>query len=251
MKDIFRVKKGTIRVTIAMVIIAIVGLTYAWNYYDQINNSEDPRVLEAKRLYKSYDQMVVDSRYDDGLLLLDSMVDIYNQYQDYRSSYEMGVVLNNKSAIYLTLALQMHDGPEKDSLINKAEYYVDTCITIYENWLSVYGDMSEVEIRKHVTLTFQNTDYPFERSLLPSYIDKRVKDFMLAQRECIRRLSVSYTNQGMVYRNQNQLERALTNYKKAIELWDKNLTAENNINLILGRPLKERTILERLFPDKK
>jgi len=234
-----------------MTVIVILGLSIAWSYYGNINKSEDPRVIEAKVMYKSYNTLVEESRYDDGLLLLDSIADIYAKYDDYKNSYEVGVIHNNRAAIYLTIALAMHDGTAKDSIIAIAENNVQGSITIYEGWLNEFGSMSESDIRNWATPIYQSSNFPFNRELIDRYIEKRVADVQLAQRETTRRLSVSYTNLGIVLRNQNQIEQALKTYKKALELWDKNLTAENNINLILGRPLKERSTLERLFPDKK
>ena len=234
-----------------MTVIVLIGLFIAWTYYGNINNSEDPRVIEAKVMYKSYNTLVEQNRYDDGLLLLDSIIAIYNKYADYKSSYEVGVVYNNRAAIYLTMALAMHDGSAKDSIITIAEHNVLQSINIYESWQSEFGNLKEAEIRNWATPIYQASDFPFDSELIDGFIKKRVADIQLAQRETTRRLSVSFTNLGIVLRNQNRIEQALKTYKKALELWDKNLTAENNINLILRRPLKERSTLERLFPDKK
>jgi tetratricopeptide (TPR) repeat protein len=62
---------------------------------------------------------------------------------------------------------------------------------------------------------------------------------------------VSYTNLGIILRHQGDIKGALKSYKKALELWDKNLSAENNINILIGKPIRERSTLERLFPDQK
>ncbi|MCK5857334.1 MAG: hypothetical protein KAG64_07585 [Bacteroidales bacterium] len=251
MKKLVNINKGTLAVIITMTVIAFVGFSIAWVYYGNINSSEDPRVVEAKVLYKSYNPLIEEGKYDDALLLLDSIDVIYQSYDDYKKSYEVGVVYNNKAAIYLTMALAMHDGSDKDSIIVLAEQNVLHSIKIYENWLQEYGNMSESEIRTYTTPIYQSGDYNFDTKLLDNYINKRINDIMLAQRETPRRLSVSYTNEGIVLRSRNEIEEALNKYKKALELWDKNLTAKNNINLILGRPLEEQSTLERLFPDKK
>lgn len=251
MKKLFNINKGTIAVIITMTVIAFVGILIAWVYYSDINNSEDPRVLEAKYMYKNYNTLVSENRFDDAFLLLDSITEIYNKYDDYKNSYEIGVIFNNRAAIYLTQALAIHDGIKKDSLINNAEINVRRSIEIYENWLVDYGDLSEAEIRNHIIPIYHSSSFSFDTKLIDSYIDKRVKDIVLAQRETVRRLSVSYTNMGIVLRNRNEIEKALKTYQKALDLWKKNLSAQNNINLILGRPLQEQSTLERLFPDKK
>ncbi|MCK5846750.1 MAG: hypothetical protein KAG84_04870 [Bacteroidales bacterium] len=251
MNRLLNMKKGTITVIISMTVISLIGLSIAWIYYANINNAEDPRVIDAKLKYNSYNSIVQTGAYDQGLLILDSIADIYQKYDDYKNSYEMGVVLNNKAAIYLTLALAMNDGIEKNALLESADINVKQSITIYENWLSDFGDLSDTEIRNKIEFIYNNSKYAFDKEQINNYIDKRISDIELAQRETVRRLSVSYTNLGIVLRNRNEIEQALNNYKKAIELWSKNLTAENNINLILGRPLKEQSTLERLFPDQK
>jgi hypothetical protein len=46
-------------------------------------------------------------------------------------------------------------------------------------------------------------------------------------------------------------EKAINNYQKAIDLWDQNLTAENNLNILLGKPLKKRNLIQKLFPPKR
>jgi hypothetical protein len=40
-------------------------------------------------------------------------------------------------------------------------------------------------------------------------------------------------------------------YNNAIELWDRNLTAENNLNILLNRPQKKRNLIQTLFPPEK
>ncbi len=251
MKTILNINKGTLAVIITMTAITLIGFSIAWVYYGNINNAEDPRIIEAKIMYKSYNSFVETGSYDNGLLLLDSIADIYQKYDDYKNSYEMGVVLNNKAAIYLTMALALKEGSEKEALLEIADVNVKQSIIIYENWLADFSKLTNAEIRLKVEPIYNNSNYNFDSDLTAAYIDKRTSDIELSQRETIRRLSVSYTNLGIVFRNRNEIEQALNNYKKAIDLWSKNLTAENNINLILGRPLKELSTLERLFPDKK
>ena len=70
-------------------------------------------------------------------------------------------------------------------------------------------------------------------------------------KETPRRLSVSYTNLGIMYRFREDYENAALSYKKAMDLWEDNLSAENNLNILLGRPLKKRSLLRKIFPEPK
>jgi hypothetical protein len=38
---------------------------------------------------------------------------------------------------------------------------------------------------------------------------------------------------------------------KAIKLWDQNLDAQNNLNLLLNEEKVERSFLQKLFPPKR
>ena len=106
------------------------------------------------------------------------------------------------------------------------------------------------EVKSHSS-TVGPEVYEEVKKKINKYINKRCQDIILAQRENPRRLSVSYTNLGIIQKHQNNIDGAMKSFNKALDLWDKNLSAENNINIIQGKPLKEQSILERIFPDKK
>ncbi len=40
-------------------------------------------------------------------------------------------------------------------------------------------------------------------------------------------------------------------YEKAIELWDRNYTAQDNLAILHNQPVKKRSMLSRLFPPEK
>jgi len=163
----------------------------------------------------------------------------------------MGVVLNNRAATLLTIAIfETVDSNTRNRLLNKAEENIKTAIKIYTNWQNNYGTLPKDSLKNIYTPIYENLKiYDEEES--EKYLDKRVNDILEAQLEIPRRLSVSYTNLGMINRYKGDIHSALQNYKLAIELWENNLAAENNINIIMGLPIKERGILERLFPPKK
>jgi len=244
-------KKTRILIAI-MVTTVVVGFLFAWFYYSDINHSEDPRVLEAKTIYKQYDVLADEKKYDDILEILDTMSNIYTQFNDYKQSYEMGVIYNNKAALFLTIALfETQEEQEKERLLNLAKIDVNKAIDIYENWQTDFENLTELQIENLVKPIYFTHHPLFEKDKKEQYIQKRTKDIVIAQKETPRRLSVSYTNYGIILRHQNQTEEALKMYNKALLLWKNNLTAQNNINIILGKPIEERSILEKLFPDKK
>ncbi len=252
LKNIFQIRKGTLVLISVMSVITIIGLTFAWNYYGNINDSEDPRVIQAKIIYSRYNTLVEAEKYDEILLLLDSIFDIYNSYSDYKDSYENGVIYNNKAATYISMALFYHvEGLERDSLLQLAKIEAESSIKIYENWHKSFGSLSESEIIKKIQPIYLAQHQRFVKKKINKYINKRCQDIILAQRENPRRLSVSYTNLGIIQKHQNNIDGAMKSFNKALDLWDKNLSAENNINIIQGKPLKEQSILERIFPDKK
>jgi len=252
LNKIFKIEKNTITVVAVMVAIVIIGLVVAWNYYGSINNSEDPRVVMAKNIYKRYDKLANENKYIEILSLLDSMSNIYNKHDDYRNSYEMGVVYNNRVAVLITIALfETNDSLVKDSLLILAKKDALAAINIYNDWTSEFGTLTEVQIRAKVEPIYMASNNEFEIEKIEQYVNKRIRDIELAQTETPRRLSVCYTNLGIIFRHQGSYEEAINSYQKALELWSSNLTAENNINVILGRPIKERSVLEKLFPENK
>ncbi|MCF8332405.1 MAG: tetratricopeptide repeat protein, partial [Bacteroidales bacterium] len=56
---------------------------------------------------------------------------------------------------------------------------------------------------------------------------------------------------GMICRYNGNYDSALVNYTRAMKLWDENLTAENNLSVLLNRPKKKRSLLRKLFPPPK
>jgi tetratricopeptide (TPR) repeat protein len=82
---------------------------------------------------------------------------------------------------------------------------------------------------------------------LERIIEKRVDDILASKIETKRRLSVSHTNLGIVFRYEEDLEAAKEQYEKAIELWPENHVAKDNLNRLLGLPAEKRSIIRELF----
>ncbi|NPD45816.1 MULTISPECIES: hypothetical protein [unclassified Lentimicrobium] len=238
--------------SIVMVIIFIAGLWYANLYYSRVNDAEDPRVRHAKELYSEYNNLAVEKKYNDIFDLLDSIYLIYAQLDDYQNSYEVAVLHNNRAAVLLNIALfEAVSQVERDSIIGLSECEILEGINIYDDWLLKFGELNHEELLIHFQSIYQREFPLLDISLRNDYVNKRVKEIETAQVEMTRRLSVSYTNLGIVLRHQNQVEKAVEYYQLALELWPENLTAENNINILLGEPLKERSLLDKIFPPNK
>jgi len=252
MKGIFNITKGTITLISIMAVIVFIGIGIAVFYYANINNAEDPRVIEAKKMYEKYDALVENNNSDEIFLLLDSIEDIYSQFDDYENSYEIGVLYNNRAAVNITQALYLVDDElKKDSLLNTAKQNIDISIKIFENWISQFGSMNENELSNNFKQFYTTNNSIFEENKVDKYLKKRVKDLKVAQTETPRRLSVSYTNLAIILRHQLLLDSSQNCYKIALDLWPQNITAENNLNILLGKPIRKRSIIERLFPGEK
>ncbi|OYT17830.1 MAG: hypothetical protein B7C24_00805 [Bacteroidetes bacterium 4572_77] len=235
-----------------MTIVVAVVLAIAWVHYGSINESEDPRVLEAKVMYKRYDILAEQKKYDSILILLNNMEHIYLNFEDYKDSYEVGVICNNRAATFITVALfETSDSTEKQFLLKRARNNVKRSIQIYKNWQHTFAAYDLLQIRAYVNPIYDQPNPLFKLDEIAAYKEKRTQEMIVAQRELPRRLSVSYTNLGMIQRHQGKTKEALESYKEAIDLWDKNYTAKNNVKVIMGLPVEKPNVLERLFPPEK
>jgi tetratricopeptide (TPR) repeat protein len=132
-----------------------------------------------------------------------------------------------------------------------AEIMVNKSIAIYTDWLKKFGDKSPEGIKNLIEPGFYTGLEQYSGELQETYLNNRIEEIEEAQLETKRRLSVSYTNLGIIKRHRMQYEKAAKYYKSALDLWEQNLTAENNLNLLLGNPLIERSFLRKLFPPER
>lgn len=238
----------------AMVALVFVSLGIAWVYYRGINRWVDPRIKDARLLYEKYNGFAQSERYDSVFWLMDTIERIYNTVPHYRMGYETGVLYNNRAAAYLSIFLH----PDKQmiaedttSLLQKAECMVRQSITLYDRWLATYAEIGESEIYRIAAENFSEGLEAYDADQQEGFLDRRIKEITEALEENPRRLSVSYTNLGTIKRHQMDYDSAVIYYTRAMELWDQNLTAENNLNILLNRPLKKRNLIQKLFPPEK
>jgi tetratricopeptide (TPR) repeat protein len=243
-----------------MLIIVVAGILVARSYYRNVNSSVDPRIQRARELYGQYNKYAGSGDYYHIFALLDSISDIYRATPHYKESFELGVLDNNRAAALMTIALYGDSIPESanpyhdipnDSIVDRAERNIREAIELYEKWNRRFEGKDEEEIRKLIEPEFiiglDNTD----PELSKKYLKNRVKEILESVEENQRRLSVCYTNLGLVYRYRKLYPETVAQYEKAIELWEQNLDAENNLNKLLGRPLKKRNIIQKLFPPER
>ncbi len=203
-------------------------------------------------MYGRYNAYVAANDYEMVLSLLDSIANVYASVPHYRDSYEMGVLQNNRASVFLTVGLsdtirednrQHYFAVAQEHLLRSVDYYV--------SWMSAFGEMQEHDMRSYVENEFYSDRSLRDIENLESIIKRRVNEMMLAKLETPRRLSVSYTNLGIIKRHQDKLEEAYDYYVLALDLWEDNLAARNNLNVLFGRPPEKQSVLRRLFPPEK
>jgi tetratricopeptide (TPR) repeat protein len=247
-----KLSKQTKKVLAGILIIICISLLAAYLYYGSKNRSEDPRVVETKYLFKAYEDLMKEKRFDEAIRLMDSVEYIFLNTPGYQSSYELGIVYNNRGSAYLSIALYSNkDSIEKTLLLRLAKMQIDSSIAIYSTWMEKYGELGEEEILNIEKQYFLENDSAFKGKNHRRILKKRVDDLIMAQEETPRRLSVSYTNAGIILRHQFKQKEAAEYYIKAIELWKDNYIARNNFNVLMGKDPEDRSIIDQLFPPDK
>ena len=251
---------STRAIILIMIALVVIGILIARSYYGNINKSIDPRVAEARVLYARYDSYAQEGNYYRVFALLDSIEDIYKNTKHYEGSFELGVMYNNRAAALLTISMfadsipsrqNPYSGLSADSLITLAEVNVLKAISVYDNWLTEFSGKSFEQICEIIKSQFMDGLENITPDLRTKYLEARAREIEKAIIENNRRLSVCYNNLGIIFRQREQYKEAIEQYEKAVELWDRNLNAENNINLLLGRPIKKRNFIQKLFPPER
>ena len=243
-----------------MIALVITSIVIAKTYYGNINKLIDPRIVNARKLYAKYDNYAQEGDYYRIFALLDSIENIYRATKHYESSFELGVLHNNKAAAFLTISMftdsipkEYNPYPElrKDSLVFLAETNILKAISIYNSLETTFSGKSEEQICKTIEQSFLNGLENINQDIKIKYLETRAKDIEKAVLENDRRLSVCHTNLGIVFRQKGEYKQAAIQYKKALELWDRNLNAENNLNRLLGKPIVKRNFIQKLFPPER
>ncbi len=232
--------------------ITVISFAIAYFYYQAKNSAEDPRTVRAKYMLVQYDELVAEKKYSDVFPLLDSIEAVFNRIPGYGNSFETGIVFNNRGSAFLSMALyEVKDSTEKQQMLDFAQKNLDTCILIYQRWIGKFENYTREELLVDVSPYFSSEDPAFQGKDAEGILKKRLNDLQLAQKETPRRLSVAYTNLGIVQRHKLMQTEAMESYIMAIKLWKDNFTARNNFNVLMGIDPEDRSIVDQLFPPDK
>jgi len=143
------------------------------------------------------------------------------------------------------------DSLERAIFLSIAKKNIDSGIVVYTSWLNKNEKLFKDEIMENEKPYFPINDPDFIGRNYNKILNKRVDDLILAQKETPRRLSVCYTNLGIILRHQYKQNEAVECYIKAMKLWKDNFTARNNFNVLMGKPPEDRSIIDQLFPPDK
>lgn len=238
----------------------LVAFGTAQLYYKHQDKGIDPRIVKARELYSKYNDYAQNNEFSKILNLLDSIEIIYSSIPHYINSYEVGVLYNNRAAAYISMAIYFDENSisldgvntlTKDSLINLGANAANYSIGNYSQWLSQFKNLNKTQIIEALKGDFLNGLSAYNEKQQKHFINSRTKEILEAQYETPRRLSVAYTNLGIINRHNENYEEAVANYKKAIKLWNRNLAAENNLNILLGLPVKKQRLIDKILPPDK
>jgi tetratricopeptide (TPR) repeat protein len=253
LSDILKINKGTRVIFLITFSVCAAAIVFAFFYYRGINRSEDPRITEARLHLIKFEKGNNVYNSFQAFTYLDSAYSIFNSLPDYRSSFETGIIYNNKCSTLLLKAL--YDSTltesEKSALLGLSLKYCDSSISVYKGWINDWGNLSEEQISQKIKPLMSIEDKEFSGFDSEKIFNRRVKNLVLAQTETPRRLSVSFTNKGIIYRHLMNTDSALNCYNHALSLWKDNRTAKSNLSVLMGgEPLKP-TLIESLFPPDK
>lgn len=257
------IKKRSPRTLIlVMTVVVLVGILTARVYYSGINKKVDPRIIPAREAYQIFNQKAQQSDFEGVLEILDSISAIYESIPCYSKSYETGVIHINRAAVFITVGLHLDSlkvnhslgfmsNLTRKGLLDLAENEILEGIGIYTNWNKDYLIASSEEMRQLLGKTFFSGLENYQEKERAAFFEARIKELETAQWENDRRLSVAYTNLGIIYFNRDDFQEAAEHFNKALELWEDNLNAENNLNSMLGRPLRKKNFIQKMFPKNK
>lgn len=252
-RDIFAITRGTKVVLTITFLVSAAALLFAFFYYRSINLSEDPRIDKARKILAQYDRESLNHDMVSKFLLLDSADSVFRSFPDYYNSFERGVILNNRTGVLLVAALYdtTVKAEEKNTLLELAMVYCDSSIAVYRQWINDWSNIerSSIELRMRKSM---NAGHPaFKGRNFEKILARRVNNQITAQTEMPRRLSVSLSNRGIIFRHMMRPDSALICFKKSLELWKDNRSAKSNLSVLLGGKPVEPGMIESLFPPDK
>jgi len=253
LKEIFSISTGTKKILAITISVCAMAILVAFIYYHSVNKLEDPRVIKARELLSDYENIADNTQHAGAFPLLDSAFAIFSSLPDYECSFEKGVIYNNKcsglllAAIYDTGISEV----EKSNLLALSLIFCDSSIIQYRRWLNDWEDLPADDIAERLGQFMKEEDPAFTGLNFNRIFSRRIKNIVTAQIETPRRLSVSFTNKGTIFRHMMEPDSSLAYYRMALELWEDNRTAKSNLNVLMGGgPIKPK-LIESLFPPAK
>lgn len=252
-KELFSITKGTKVVIVITFSVSIIALAFAFFYYRTVNRSEDPRINSARIMLMRFDRESSPEGMISAFSYLDSAAAVFKKLPDYRSSFEPGIVFNNKCSALLMNALYdtSIQETEKITLLELSMRYCDSSITVYKGWLREWETLSRDEIEMRASEMMNGSDPAFKGYDIQKLIKRRIENLLMAQVETPRRLSVSLTNRGTIFRHIQLPDSALACYRDALKLWGNNRIAKSNMSVLLGGEPEKPGLIEALFPPDR
>jgi hypothetical protein len=252
-KEILIITKGTKVILMITFSVAISAVLFAFFYYRGINNSGDPRIAKAREYLMHYENESGRINSFGLFSYLDSAYAIFRSFPDYETSYEIGLIYNNKCSALLLTAIYdstVHEA-ERNNLLNLSLKFCDSSITNYQNWMKEWESLTPELISARIDPFMKKENPAFRGNNFKRIFKRRVENIVTAQLETPRRLSVSLTNKGTIYRHKMKTDSALIFYQMALALWKDNRTAKSNMNVLLGGEPVKPSLIESLFPPDK
>ncbi len=253
LKELLIISRGT-KVIIGITFsVSLVAIIFAFFYYRSINRAEDPRVRKAREALFSYDKASGGINSYKAFHFLDSASLLYRSLPDYAGSFEIGLIHNNKCSALLLMALydSTASEAEKSRLLDLSMRYCDSSIVNYKYWIDEWEGLSREDINAKVVPFMRENDPVFDGLNFNKVLSGRIKYIVTAQIETPRRLSVSLTNKGTIYRHKLMPDSALLCYQEALTIWKDNRTAKSNMSVLLGGEPVNPSLIESLFPPDK
>jgi tetratricopeptide (TPR) repeat protein len=252
-KNLFILTRGTKVVLSITFTVTLLAVLFAFFYYRHLNKSEDPRITRAREYLLQYEKESANRTSLDWFPYLDSARAVFATLPDYESSFEEGLIHNNKCSALLLMAIYDSTLPaaEKSHLLSLSLEYCDSSISIYRNWISTWVGLSREETADKLRLLMMADHPAFREMNFEKIFSRRVDNQVTATIETPRRLSVSLSNKGTIYRHMMKPDSALACYRMALSLWKDNRTAANNLRVLLGGEPVKPSLIESLFPPDK
>ncbi len=253
LRDIFILTKGTKVILAITFSVSVIAVLFAFFYYHAINRSEDPRIKAARKFLLKYEKEGETLNGIEAFPYLDSAFAVFSRLPDYKSSFETGVIYNNKGSAMLLKAIydSTISEQEKTTLLRLSFSYNDSSISVYKKWIKEWSSLTEEEIQLKIKPFMRIDDEAFSGFNFEKILNRRIKNIILAQTETPRRLSVSLSNRGTIFRHLGEPDSAYTNYTKALLLWKENLAARSNLSVLMGGEPVKPTLIQSLFPPDK